>query len=110
GTAVFCSSDPPNAASQSMGRNRGGVVHARFTGGAARSPTRATLGGLKVMLRTLSLTLAVAAILAIPFSQADARSRGGWSGHSFGRVGMHHVGVGRGGVGRGRFVHPRGFL
>jgi len=57
------------------------------------------------MLRTLSLTLAVAAILAIPFSQADARSHGG---HSMGRIGhVGHVGFTGHRVG---FVGHRAFI
>ena len=41
------------------------------------------------MLRIVSFVVAVAAIMAIPFSQADARSRGGMSmGHS--RMSMGH--------------------
>ena len=59
------------------------------------------------MLRTLSFTLAVAAILAIPFSQADARPRGGFSG-------VHHGGHAFVGgprlVGRSAFIGHRGFV
>jgi hypothetical protein len=38
---------------------------------------RATIGRLQIMLRTLSFIVAVAAILAIPFGDADARRGGG---------------------------------
>jgi hypothetical protein len=47
------------------------------------------------MLRIVSFVVALAAIMAIPFSQADARSRGGMSmGHSsMGHSSMHMSGM-----------------
>src|SRR5262245_43090286 len=64
------------------------------------------------MLRMLSFVVAIAAILVIPFSQADARGRGGghgghgWSGHH----GGHAFVGGRAFVGRRAFVGHRGFV
>src|SRR5262245_5013675 len=65
------------------------------------------------MLRMLSFVVAVAAILVIPLSQADARGRGGGhGGHSFSghfSGGRAFVGGGRAFVGRG-FVGRRAFI
>jgi hypothetical protein len=57
------------------------------------------------MLRMLSFIVAVAAILVIPFSQADARSRGGGFRHGgHGGYAVHHVG-------RAGFIgHRRAFV
>jgi len=54
----------------------------------------------------LSFVVAVAAIFVIPFSQADARPRGGGIHH--GGFAVHHGG--RAFVGRGAFVGHRAFV
>jgi len=68
------------------------------------------------MLRKISLVAALAAMLAIPATQSDARGGHGGGGHGggghggFGHVGAMHVGGGHfGHVGFGRRFGVRGF-